>query len=124
MLTRSQLVASVEGVSGERLTYWIEMGFIVPERGEGEQQFADIDIARVRLLHDLEADLDLDTDSIALLLSLLDQVYALRSRMRVMTEAIARQPPEVREAICALLSGRLGGGEDKGGAGGGEDKGS
>ena len=116
MLTRKDLVASVEGVTVERLTYWIEMGFVVPEQGEGEQKFADIDIARVRLLHELEADLALDTDSIALMLSLLDQVYALRSRMRVMTEAIARQPPEVREAICALLSGRLGGtsgGEDK-----------
>ena len=117
MLTRKDLVASVEGVTVERLTYWIEMGFVVPEQGEGEQQFADIDIARVRLLHELEADLALDTDSIALMLSLLDQVYALRSRMRVMTEAIARQPPEVREAICALLSGRLGGT-----SGGGEDK--
>ena len=45
MLTRKDLVASVEGVTVERLTYWIEMGFVVPEQGEGEQKFADIDRA-------------------------------------------------------------------------------
>lgn len=113
MLTRTQLIASVEGVTVDRLSYWIELGFVVPEREDGEPEFADIDVARVRLLYELETDLALDTDSIALLLSLLDQVYALRSRMRIMTEAIARQPPDVREAICALLSGRLGPPEDE-----------
>lgn len=113
MLTRTQLVAAVKGVTVERLTYWIEMGFVVPEKDEGEPQFAEIDVARVRLLYELECDLDLDTDAIALLLSLLDQVYTLRGRMRLMSAAIARQPPEVREAICALLSGRLGGPADE-----------
>ncbi len=120
MLTRAELIAAVEGVTVERLSYWMEMGFVVPEREDGEPQFADIDVARVRLLYELETDLALDADSIALLLSLLDQVYALRSRMRIMTEAIARQPPEVREAICALLSGRLGMPEDETGGKNGE----
>ena len=119
MITRTQLVAAVEGVTVERLSYWIELGFVIPEKEDGEPQFAEIDVARVRLLYELETDLALDTDAMALLLSLLDQVYALRGRMRAMSEAIARQPPEVREAICALLSGRLGGGEE---AGGGKDE--
>ena len=117
MLTRAQLVATVQGVTAERLTYWIEMGFVVPEKEDGEPQFAEIDVARVRLLYELETDLALDTDAIALLLSLLDQVYSLRGRMRAMSEAIARQPPEVREAICALLSGRFGGPGETGGKG-------
>lgn len=115
MLTRKDLVQAVHGVTIERLTYWIEMGFVVPEADGDEPQFAEIDVARVRLLYELETDLELDTDAISLMLSLLDQVYTLRGRMRVMSEAIARQPPEVQEAICALLSGRLGGGEVKGG---------
>jgi chaperone modulatory protein CbpM len=104
MLTLAQLLASVEGLSAEKVTLWIAQGFIVPEQqAAGEPSFAEIDIARVRLIHELERDLALDAESVAVVLSLLDQVYTLRTRLRLLTGAIAGQPPEVRDAIVAAL---------------------
>jgi chaperone modulatory protein CbpM len=103
MLTLAQLLASIEGLSAEKVTLWIAQGFIVPEQAAGEPSFAEIDVARVRLIYELERDLALDTESVAVLLSLLDQVYTLRTRLRLLTGAIAGQPPEVRDAIVAAL---------------------
>ena len=103
MLKLAELLQAVEGVSADEISLWIAQGFIVPEVVEGENCFADIDVARVRLIHELEHDLSLDPDSVALFLSLLDQVYALRSRLRLLTGAIAGQPPEVRDIIVAAL---------------------
>ncbi len=114
MVTRAELLIAVEGVTAEKLSVWIEMGFVVPEMHGGEQRFSEIDVARVRLVYELETDLSLDADAVTLLLPLLDQVYGLRNQLRLITNAIARQPPEVREAICALLSGRLSGPEREG----------
>ncbi len=42
----------------------------------------------------------------ALVLSLLDQLYSLRRHMRRLCEAIERQPPEIREAIRQALPKR------------------
>ena len=104
MLTLMDLLAMVHGLTAERVKVWISRGFIVPERVAGEPQFADIDVARVRLICELEDELSLDEDAVAVLLSMLDQIYSLRSRLRFMSEAIAGQPPEVRDAILALLA--------------------
>lgn len=115
MLTRAQLLAMVEGVSVESLTIWIERGFVLPESQDGEPQFAEIDVARVRLIYELEHDMALDPDAIAMMLSLLDQMYALRRKLRLINDAIANQPPEIREAILGLLSNSLGVPPDKAG---------
>lgn len=112
MLTRAQLLAMVEGVSVESLSVWIERGFVLPEsqaeNQDGEPQFAEIDVARVRLIYELEHDMALDPDAIAMMLSLLDQMYALRRKLRLINDAIANQPPEIRDALLALLGDKLG----------------
>ena len=119
MLTRTQLLAMVEGVSVESLSVWIERGFVLPESQaeseHGEPQFAEIDVARVRLIYELEHDMALDADAIAMMLSLLDQMYALRRKLRLINDAIANQPPEIREAILGLLGNSLGVPPDKAG---------
>jgi chaperone modulatory protein CbpM len=116
MLTRAQLLAMVEGVSVETLSVWIERGFVLPESEDGEPQFAEIDVARVRLIYELEHDMALDADAIAMMLSLLDQMYALRRKLRLINDAIAGQPPEIRDALLALLGDKLGAPPDKAGS--------
>lgn len=106
----AELLAMVHGLTEERVAAWIARGFVVPEDVQGERLFADIDVARVRLICELEDELALDPDAVAVLLSLLDQVYTLRSQLRFMTEALAGQPAEVRDAILmALARGGKGG---------------
>ena len=65
--------------------------------------FHEIDVARVRLIHDLRRDMEIGEDAIPLVLSLLDQVYELRSRMNAILRALSSQSEDVRVAVREAL---------------------
>ena len=94
-----ELVGLIGSLSVQRLHKWIRLGWVRPERHEGAARFHDADIARVRLLYDLEYDMELDDDTVMLILSLLDQNYTLRSHVQALASAIVEQPPGVRERL-------------------------
>ena len=71
-------------------------------RAEG-YVFHEVDVARVRLIQELRYDLAIDEEALPVVLHLLDQVYALRRRLRQMHDVIATQPDEVRAALLARL---------------------
>jgi chaperone modulatory protein CbpM len=86
------------------LTAWVERGWVQPDSANGEQWvFRDIDVARVRLIHDLRRDLDVAEDAVPLVLTLLDEVYELRTTLRGVIRAVGAQPPEVRKAVLGAL---------------------
>ena len=69
-------------LSVQRLHKWIRLGWVRPERREGAAYFHEVDVARVRLLSELEHDLEFDEDTVPLVLSLLDQIHGLRNELR------------------------------------------
>jgi chaperone modulatory protein CbpM len=104
MKTLTEVVRLVGRVDQGELTYWVEVGWVTPERRErDEPAFSDLDIARVCLICDLRHDLAVEEETMPLVLSLLDQIYALRRQMRTLTGALRQQPDEVRNAILDLL---------------------
>ena len=91
------------------LTTWVERGWVLPDSEGAVLEFHEIDVARVRLIHDLRHSMDVGEDAIPLVLSLLDQVYDLRSRLNGVLRAVASQPGEVQRSILdALRSGHSG----------------
>jgi chaperone modulatory protein CbpM len=110
MRTLSEVVTLVGRVDRIELTQWIELGWVAPERpGDAEPAFSDVDVARVCLICDLRHDLAVEEETMPLVLSLLDQIYALRRQMAALTGAIREQPEEVRQAILDLVNRRRGG---------------
>jgi chaperone modulatory protein CbpM len=104
MRTLSEVVTLVRRIDRVELTQWIELGWVTPERqADAEPVFSDLDVARVCLICDLRHDLEVEEETMPLVLSLLDQVYALRRQMHVLTGAIRQQPEDVRRAILDLL---------------------
>lgn len=99
-INEEDLVREVRVLSVQRLHKWIRLGWVKPERHEGVALFHEVDVARVRLLCDLEHDLEFDEDTVPLVLSLLDQIHGLRNELRSMAAAIDEQPPAVRERIA------------------------
>lgn len=85
------------------LTTWIERRWVLPDQAEAGFVFHEIDIARVRLIHDLSRDLAVAEDTMPLVLSLLDQLYELRRAMDSMLRALGQQPAEVREAVVTAV---------------------
>jgi chaperone modulatory protein CbpM len=101
------VVTLVGRVDRVELSHWVELGWIAPERpADAEPAFSDLDVARVCLICDLRHDLEVEEETIPLVLSLLDQVYALRRQINALTGAIREQPEDVRRAILRLLDQR------------------
>ncbi len=112
MLQLTAVTALFVDLPAQELTGWIERGWVRPESGDSGWVFQEIDIARVRLIHDLRRDMDVGEDTMPLVLSLLDQVYELRAELKALLRAVEAQPEQVRQAIQANLSRGSGRGRD------------
>lgn len=89
------------------LIHWVERGWVLPDTGEAGFEFHEIDVARVRLIHDLRRGMEIGEDAVPLVLSLLDQVYELRSRIKSVLRALEAQPSDVRLSIMAAIGREL-----------------
>jgi chaperone modulatory protein CbpM len=90
------------------LTTWVERGWVIPDAAGSSFEFREIDVARVRLIHDLRRGMDVGEDAIPLVLSLLDQVYELRSRLKTVLHALETQSHDVQRAVVAAMQGEPG----------------
>ena len=97
------VVALFPDLTQIELVSWVERGWVIPDAGEGGLEFHEIDVARVRLIHDLRRSMDINEETMSLVLSLLDQVYELRSRMKSVLRALEGQPNEVQRRILGAL---------------------
>ena len=103
MIRIEAVVLEVSGIDVAEVADWIARGWVEPAGSPPHWSFGEIDVARVRLVRDLRHDAGLDEDSLGLVLSLLDQVYALRRRLLAVRTALAGQPEPVRRAILDAL---------------------
>jgi chaperone modulatory protein CbpM len=103
MMHLTAVVALFSDLGEPELIAWIERGWVRPEEASGGPIFHDIDVARVRLIHDLRTAMRIEDETIPLILSLLDQVYDLRAGLRAVLRAVAAQPAPVRDAIQAAI---------------------
>ena len=97
MMRIAAVVALFDRLEETDVLAWVDRGWVRPH----DDIFHDIDVARVRLIHELIYRMDLREDAIPLILSLLDQVYELRGSLHAVLRAIEAQPASVREAILA-----------------------
>lgn len=95
----------IGGLEAAELERWIGESWVLPVREGGAYVFHEVDVARVRLIVDLKRDLAIDEEAMPVVLGLLDQLYALRRRLKAMTAALDALPDELREAIAKRLEG-------------------
>ena len=108
-ITIDVLITQVSGLQREDLEHWIANQWVRPEDGgsSGDYVFHAIDVARVRLIQELHHDLQINEEALPVVLSLLDQLYDQRRRLRTLTDAIAAVAPEdVRRALARHLAER------------------
>jgi chaperone modulatory protein CbpM len=104
MKTLSEVVVTVGRVDRLELHRWVEFGWVQPQRpADAEPTFSDLDVARVCLICDLRHDLAVEEETMPLVLSLLDQLYAMRRQMKALQGALQQQPDDVRRAVMAVL---------------------
>lgn len=84
MITLDILVARFPGLDLGQLQGWIAEGML---RAEPGPSFTEIDIARIALILELRDELALDDATLPVVLSLLDQLYALRRELAALRGA-------------------------------------
>ena len=105
MKTLSEVVLAVGRADRVEISRWIELGWVAPVGRRGaEPAFSDLDVARLCLICDLRRDLEVDEETVPLVLALLDQVYTLRRQLTALTGVIRQQPDEIRQAILERLA--------------------
>ena len=109
MITLSAVITRTSGLQLQDLERWIAENWVRPEQHGGEYLFHDVDVARVQLIQELRDQLEIDEVAIPVVLSLLDQVYDLRRRMRQLGEALSEIAPEdVQRALAEHLAQQRG----------------
>jgi chaperone modulatory protein CbpM len=101
--TEADVLARVQGLTLARLRSFAQARCVQPEITDGQPTFAELDLARLRLLCELAADFDLDEDASALVLSLLDQIHGLRCELRALARAVDDEPEDVRRRLAARM---------------------
>jgi chaperone modulatory protein CbpM len=115
MITIDVLMAEFSGLARADLERWIANRWVRPQAGpQGDAQgdaagyrFREIDVARIRLILELRDEMQIDEDTLPVVLSLLDQLYDERRRLRELCAALEQvAPEEVRRSLAQHLAGR------------------
>ena len=106
MISIELVLTLVSGLQRPDLERWIVHRLVLPDLSAGIYVFQEIDVARVRLILALRDDLQVNEESLPIVLSLLDQLYEARRMMRELGQALGRTAPvELRQAVVTRLTG-------------------
>jgi chaperone modulatory protein CbpM len=104
-MTGIDTVCRMYAIEVREVERWIGEAWVLPGGSAGAYVFEEVDVARVRLIVELRRDLAIDDAAMPVVLHLLDQLYALRRRIKAVSAALDELPPELRDAIAARLGG-------------------
>ena len=79
---------SLSGMEQETLNTWIEEEWLIPSGSSVEICFSDIDIARARLIRDLQVDFGVNDEGVGVILNLVDQLYGTRRALIELRDAV------------------------------------
>ena len=103
MIGERELLELVGRLEVEALRRWIDLGWVLPQQDGDSLGFDKSDVVRVRLICELHYELRIEEDSMSVVLSLMDQLYAVRRSLRTLLSAVEAQPEEVRGQIATFL---------------------
>lgn len=104
MMAIDDLLATISALQRNDLERWISENLVTPQQDAGSLLFSDMECARVRLICTLTYELDIDSGTLPVVLSLLDQLYDTRQRLLSLTRAVAAQDKTIQAAIIAAMS--------------------
>jgi chaperone modulatory protein CbpM len=104
MINENELVGSIQPLDAESLRRWIALGWVLPRQENASLRFDRSDVARVRLICELHYELRIEEDSLSVVLSLMDQLYATRRALGALKAAVEAQPDDVRDRIAEHLN--------------------
>jgi chaperone modulatory protein CbpM len=103
MISLEALQREYRELDNEELARWIASALVHAEGTPGAWRFKEIDVARIGLILTLRREMEVEEQSLPVVLALLDQVYDMRRSMSRLNEAFAAIPAEIRDAVLNRL---------------------
>ncbi len=101
MMTEAEILTRVARLTHDRLTVCVTQSWVRPRQSDAGQVFDDTDLARLRLIVELTEDMAVNDEAVPLILNLIDEVSALRRRMRAVDAALGAEG--LRETLVQRL---------------------
>jgi chaperone modulatory protein CbpM len=101
VITLTTIYRAVPGLTEAELTQFIDADWVRPVRRGNKPFFTELDLARIRLILDLRATLEVEERTVPVVLSLLDQLYATRRQLR---RVLAETDEATRARLIELLA--------------------
>jgi chaperone modulatory protein CbpM len=112
MMRVEEIVEQTETLRRSDLEAWINEELIAPETDSAGMVFSEMECARIRLicsllsaLCSLRYELEVEADTLPVIMSLIDQLYETRHRLLKLAAAVSAQDKPIRAAILALVEG-------------------
>jgi chaperone modulatory protein CbpM len=103
MMHVDDLMAAISSLQRSDLEAWIREELVVPRKEAGTLFFTEMDCARVRLICTLHYELEIDANTLPVVLSLVDQLYDTRQRLLSLAAAVTAQDKNIQAAIIAAI---------------------
>lgn len=103
MMRVEELMATITGLRRADLDAWIRDELVAPTPDAETLVFSDMECARVRLLYTLRYELEIEGETLPVVMSLLDQLYETRQKLLSLTAAVTAQDPAIRRTILARI---------------------
>ena len=103
MMRVEELLSAIAALQRSDLESWIREELVAPQQHEETLVFSEMECARVRLICTLHYELEIDAGTLPVVLSLIDQLYDTRQRLRSLTAAVAAQDKATQAAVLAAI---------------------
>ena len=107
MFTEEEVLRLIPDLSRDELFEFVEAGWIKPEEnssaGAAAFVFLQVDVARAQFITDLRHDMRVNDEAVPVILSLVEQVHALRNDLDTLAKSIQTQGPDIRTKIVETI---------------------
>ena len=103
MMSVDDILAAISALQRSDLETWIREEMVVPRQEAGALVFSEMELARIRMICTLHYELEIDVDTLPVVLSLVDQLYDTRQKLLSITAAVTAQDKSVQAAIIAAI---------------------
>ncbi|WP_027134969.1 chaperone modulator CbpM [Geminicoccus roseus] len=97
--TEDDVIREIRQVSIVQLRLWVARGWVTPWPDLEGPTFDEIDMARIRLVQELQEEMGIDEEALPVVLSLIDQLYGTRRELKALVRAVAEEPADARQRI-------------------------
>ncbi|MDP2120056.1 MAG: chaperone modulator CbpM [Hoeflea sp.] len=104
MKNLDEVIAIVPGLSRTDLDRWIQAALIEADQDADRPALNETQVARVRLVCSLRYDMEVEEETLPVVLDLIDQLHAARARLHRLSQAVLAQDEEVRAAVLEIMA--------------------